>query len=347
VCLVFPWILWACSSFLHLSIRFHSHIFKMVQLATFLLTFSFITTVLSLHPYDRRPYRRQISFANSTLPGGAAAAVAAANSNANSTIIIIKDNETSSSPLDQQCAQITALTALSSLSTNSSLLASVTSQNNLTTSQIAALQAQAQNASMQLGMLTSSNATLAGTCATATQVSRDCAELKGLSILADTVSDPAKLSALTMMQNLTTAQVEELKTDATNTAPLLATLKANTTLVTECAKFDSARAMGQGIAESAGLATGALAQANPNVGNGTAAAAGNVTVTSPSTSVSGSASSSVSALGAAGSTGSVVSPAAAVSSSPIASTNMAGGVRIRYGALGTMIGVMIGFAFLG
>lgn len=139
------------------------------------------------------------------------------------------------------------------------------------------------------------------------------------------------------MQNLSPAQVDELRAAAANSRPLLQSLQTNQTLVDQCSKFVAARTQGQGIANAAAVAVGGTAIENGN-GNGA-----NVTVTITA-GVAG-------ATGAAGATGGASATGSPMNSSSGPFQNGGPGAvpapEFGYGLMGTAILLAVGMVLLG
>ncbi|OCL03110.1 hypothetical protein AOQ84DRAFT_357071 [Glonium stellatum] len=72
-----------------------------------------------------------------------------------------------------------------------------------------------------------------------TTLDRECAKIRELTALTDLVNNATKLQELETKDHLSAAQVAELKDKASNATTKLTTLKANSTLVADCAVVDA------------------------------------------------------------------------------------------------------------
>ena len=142
-----------------------------------------------------------------------------------------------------KCAEISHLTELVDLVSNSTKLAAFQAKHNLTTAEMQKLKDMAANATAQLTQL-KSNTTLVKDCATlhaAAELKSQCKEMQALTQLAQLANNATELQDLQKKYNLTAAQMQEIKNVAANATAMLTKLQSNSTLVADCQNLKTNR----------------------------------------------------------------------------------------------------------
>jgi hypothetical protein len=147
---------------------------------------------------------------------------------------------------NSQCNEISRLTKLTDLVNNATKLTELETKQNLTSNQIDEIKAKAANATTRLTEL-KSNGTLVSQCAVIgadKQLKNQCKQIQRLTKLANLANNATALNELQTKRNLTTAQMEEIKSEAANATVKLQTLTGNATLTSSCQILQASEAAG-------------------------------------------------------------------------------------------------------